>query len=203
MVWLLLLYCGYEMGVLNLGVFFTWIINRCFWQWTSVCSVPIIVETWPYQRGDCIIVLLLHIESCCCFVALSLQHFIILLQCWEKVIYIFFFFFPFHLVKKKIQYFRSLLPHPPPPKKNSLGKVNGIILCIDIYPRNFNPIFCLRSKIWLRQCYSNLCFWTDIRIDKRCKFTPIPHAAVYGVVRAWARKTTALPSRQLAYQQAP
>lgn len=202
MVWLLLLYCGYEMGVLNLGGFFTWIINRCFWQWTSVCSVPIIVETWPYQRGDCIIVLLLHIKSCCCFVALSLQHFIILLQCWEKVIYI-FFFFPFHLVKKKFQYFRSLLPHPPPPKKNSLGKVNGIILCIDIYPRNFNPIFCLRSKIWLRQCYSNLCFWTDIRIDKRCKFTPIPHAAVYGVVRAWARKTTALPSRQLAYQQAP
>lgn len=63
------------------------------------------------------LVLLLHIESCCCFVALSLQHFIILLQCWEKVIYIFFFFFPFHLAKKKIKYFRSLLPHPPTPQK--------------------------------------------------------------------------------------
>lgn len=94
--------------------FFTWIINRCFWQWTSVCSVPIIVETWPYQRGDCIIVLLLHIESCCCFVALSLQHFIILLQCWEKVIYIFFFFFPFHLAKK---FFLIFQISPPPPQK--------------------------------------------------------------------------------------
>lgn len=136
----------------------------------------------------------------CCIVIATFYYLITMLR--EGDIY-FLLFFSVSLGENKIQYFRSLLPPPPPPKKNSLGKVNGIILCIDIYPRNFNPIFCLRSKIWLRQCYSNLCFWTDIRIDKRCKFTPIPHATVYGVVRAWARKTTALPSRQLAYQQAP
>lgn len=187
------------MGVLNLGVFFTWIINRCFWQWTSVCSVPIIVETWPYQRGDCIIVLLLHIESCCCFVALSLQHFIILLQCWERVIYIFFFFFRFTWHKKKF----NLSDLPPPKKKFIRQSKTGLFYVLIFTLETLTRFFCLRSKIWLRQCYSNLCFWTDIRIDKRCKFTPIPHAAVYGVVRAWARKTTALPSRQLAYQQAP